>query len=111
MIAVIQEEAQWRRVANFVVFLHTGQPNLVDNCRCAVKLELCFLGGLSSADWSSRRLGGCGSMPTTDGTAAAHSGIPSPGVTLMSRQKRKVFENRDLCRIVGLYLVAIYGGK
>ena len=35
MIAVIQEEAAWRRVMNFVVFLHTGQPNLVDYGCCA----------------------------------------------------------------------------
>ena len=65
-------------------------------------LELCFFvsGGLSSADWSVRRLGGGGSMPTTDGTAAAHSEI---GVTRRSRQ-RKVLENRDLCRIVGSFI-------
>ena len=37
VLAVIQEEAEWRRVANFVVFLHTGQPNLVDYC----SLSLC----------------------------------------------------------------------
>ena len=64
---------------------------------------LCCLGGLSSADWSVRRLGGGGLMPTTDGTAAAHADILSPGVTPRSRQ-RKVLENRDLCRIVGSYI-------
>ena len=62
-----------------------------------------FLGGLSSADWSVRRLGGGGSMPTTDGTAAAHSDIPSLGEFLRGRQS-KVLENRDLCRIVGSYI-------
>ena len=69
-------------------------------------LELCFFfsGGLSSADWSVRRLGGGGSMmPTTDGTAAAPSTIPSPDVTLNGRQN-KLLENRDLCRIVGSYI-------
>ena len=62
-----------------------------------------FPGGLSSADWSVRRLGGGGSMPTTDGTAAALSNIPSPGIILNGRQS-KVLENRDLCRIVGSYI-------
>ena len=69
-----------------------------------------FLGGLSSADWSVCRLGGCGSMPTTDdGTATAHSAhsahsdIPLSGVSRRSRQ-RKVLENRDLCRIVGSFI-------
>jgi hypothetical protein len=42
-------------------------------------------------------------MPTTDGTAAAHSNIPSSGVVRRSRQ-RKVLENRDLCRIVSCYI-------
>ena len=36
VLAVIQEEAEWRRVANFVVFLHTGQPNLLDYYCCAI---------------------------------------------------------------------------
>ena len=42
-------------------------------------------------------------MPTTDGTATAHSNIPSSGVTRRSRQ-RYVLENRDLCRIVSCYI-------
>ena len=29
IIAVILEEAKWRRVKNFVAFLRTGQPNLL----------------------------------------------------------------------------------
>ena len=29
IIAVILEEAKWRRVKNFVTFLRTGQPNLL----------------------------------------------------------------------------------
>ena len=103
MLAVIQEETEWRRVMNFVVFLHAGKPNLVDYCHCAVGLELCFLGGLSSADWSVRRLSGGGSMHNTDGTATAHSDIVSSGVTRRSTQS-KVLENRDLCRIVGSYI-------
>ena len=99
MLVVIQEEAEWRRVANFVVFLHTGQLNLVDYCRCVCRwLKLCFIGGLSSVDWSIRWLGGGGSMPPTEGTATAHSDI-----TLSVRQS-KVLENRDLCRIVGSYI-------
>jgi hypothetical protein len=35
VLAVIQEEAAWRRVANFVVYLHAGQLNLLDYCRYA----------------------------------------------------------------------------
>ena len=42
-------------------------------------------------------------MPTTDGTATAHSKMPSSAVTRRSRQ-RKVLENRDLCRIVSCYI-------
>ena len=69
-----------------------------------IKLELCCLGGLSSADWSVRRLGGGGLMPTTDDTAAAHADIPSSGVTPRRSRQRRVLENRDLCRIVGSYI-------
>ena len=29
IIAVLQKEAEWRRVKNFVAFLHAGQPNLL----------------------------------------------------------------------------------
>ena len=62
-----------------------------------------FSGGLSSADWSVRRLGGGRSMPATESTTAAVPDIPSSGVTL-SGSKSKVLENRDLCRIVVSYI-------
>ena len=70
-----------------------------------------YVGGLSSTDWSVRRLGGggCGSMSATiDSTFAHHQPPPSSpaGVTtlLVGRQQSKVLENRDLCRIVASFL-------
>ena len=30
VIAVLLDEQEWRRVRNFVTFLHTGQPNLFE---------------------------------------------------------------------------------
>ena len=60
-------------------------------------------GGLSSADWSFRRLGGGGSMPATDDPAAAVDITPSSRVA-RSRRMSKVLENRDLCRIVVSYI-------
>ena len=65
-----------------------------------------FLGGLSAADWSVRRIGSGGSMPTTDGTiiAAAVPDIPSSGNT-RSSSMIKVLENRDLCRIVASFIL------
>ena len=122
--AVLWDEAEWRRVKNFVVFLHTGRPNL-SNITVLWLVLLIFnqyllfdvlLGGLSSADWSVRMLGGGGSMPTTTtaaaaaaaataaATAAAVPDFLSSKVTLSSRRQSKVLENRDLCRIITSYI-------
>ncbi len=72
--------------------------------------SLIFSGGLASADWSVRR-----SDPhtvlaipipaiesTTVPTAASlpHEGLGNP----LGRSKRKVVENRDLCRIISSYV-------
>ena len=104
VIAAIQEEEQWRRVKNLVVFLHTGRPNLLFICMIEMKpFYAILLGGLSSADWSVRRLGGGGSMPTTGDSLAACIPPPSTGVTRRTKQS-KVLENRDLCRIVASFL-------
>ena len=63
-----------------------------------------LVGGLSAADWNARRVDGDGSMPTRDGTAAAHpyavvQHIP-PSEIIQRRNEIQVLENRDLCRIV-----------
>ena len=104
IIAVMQKEAEWRRAKNFVVFLHTGRPNRSPSYDFHHVFHI-SVGGLSSADWSVRRLGGGGggSMPAAaaDGTAV----LPSPGArTLSGRPQGKVLENRDLCRIVASYI-------
>ena len=96
---------EWRRVKNFVVFLHAGSFGVLFSRLIGLNDAVhIFSGGLSVADWSVRRLGGGGSMPATDGTTAAVPDIPSTGFTLSGRQS-KVLENRDLCRIVTSYSI------
>ena len=98
---------EWRRVKNFVVFLHAGSFGVLFSRLIGLNDAVhIFSGGLSVADWSVRRLGGGGSMPATDGTTAAVVPyIPSTGFTLSGRQSKKVLENRDLCRIVASYSI------
>ena len=103
MLAVIQEEAQWRRVVNFVVFLHTGQHNLVEYVYCQL------IGIVFSQAAYHRPIGVFAGWVAV--VRCLLRTAPLSGVTQRSRPKSKVFENRDLCRIVGLYLVAINGGK
>ena len=62
-----------------------------------------FEGGLSAADWGVRKLNGDVSMPITD-DAAVPLHNPASSVITPRGKPRKVFENRDLCRIVVTFI-------
>ena len=75
--------------------------------------SLILSGGLASADWSVRRSDPhtvlAIPIPAIESTSVAtaaslpHEGLGNP----LGRSKRKVVENRDLCRIVSSYVPAL----
>lgn len=100
-----QNGGGWRTLSYFFTQVNLTCCNIVlifswYYCYLSYDVFCILVGGLSSADWSVRSLGGVCLIPTADGTAATNS---STGVILSGRQSR-VLENRDLCRIVASYI-------
>ena len=122
VIVAIRRAAQGlRRVRNLVLFLHSGQYYYYhmrihyNNISLLSVFELympMFLGGLASADKSVRRSDlhtilaspRPASGSTAVAAASASASLLHPHGRLLGNQLSRSERNRDLCRIISLYV-------